>query len=90
VAVRGGGKRAPVINSDDDLSLQLQGVEGDGGVNQSTTRGSEEGRAPEEGIGSGGGSKSGYLGGGFRQQGGGHTITRSREGGVCFGVVGHW
>jgi hypothetical protein len=86
-AVFSGVGVAAVAGGDGDTSLRLAGVEG---VNQPTMRGSGERSSPEEGIGSGGGSKSGCLGGGFRRWGGRHTITGSQEGGVVhFRVVRH-
>jgi hypothetical protein len=60
-AVFGCGGDATAIGSGDDVSLHLQGVEGDEGVDQSTMRGSREGNSLEKGIGGGGGSKSGCL-----------------------------
>jgi hypothetical protein len=52
---------APMVVRLSSVVLQLQGVEGDEGVNQSTTWGSEEESSSEEGIGSGGGSKFGEM-----------------------------
>jgi hypothetical protein len=52
---------APAVARLSNVVLQLQGVEGDEGVNQSMIRGSEEGSSPEEGIDSGGGSKCGEM-----------------------------
>jgi hypothetical protein len=70
--VFGCGGDATAIGSGDDVSLHLQGVEGDegGGVDQSMTRGLGEGSSPE-GIG----------GGEFRRRCGQTVMSSQEEGG---------